>query len=112
MVLHKLLLPDSIAWSALGWIGAIWFISVVVDFIGVRIGTKLFGGGRWGMAGASTGAIVGMFFPCPPCFSAPSSARSCPNAASPKKPTANPCSPALAPLSASSSPPPAACSAA
>lgn len=65
MVLHKLLLPDSVAWSALGWIGAIWFVSIVVDFVGVLIGTKLFGGGRWGMAGASAGAIVGMFFSLP-----------------------------------------------
>jgi uncharacterized protein YqgC (DUF456 family) len=68
MVLHKLLLPDSVAWSAIGWIGAIWFISVVVDFVGVLIGTKLFGGGRWGMAGASAGAIVGMFFSLPALF--------------------------------------------
>lgn len=65
MVLHKLFLPDAVAWSALGWIAAIWFISVVVDFVGVLIGTKLFGGGRWGMAGASAGAIVGMFFSLP-----------------------------------------------
>lgn len=65
MVLHKLILPDAVSWSALGWIGAIWFVSIVVDFIGVLIGTKLFGGGRWGMAGASAGAIVGMFFSLP-----------------------------------------------
>lgn len=68
MVLHKLLLPDAVAWSALGWIGAIWFVSIVVDFVGVLIGTKLFGGGRWGMAGASAGAIVGMFFSLPALF--------------------------------------------
>lgn len=65
MVLHKVLLPDSISWAAIGWIGAIWFVSIVVDFVGVIIGTKLFGGGKWGMAGASAGAIVGMFFSLP-----------------------------------------------
>ncbi len=65
MVLHKLILPDSLAWQTIGWITALWFVSVVVDFIGVLIGTKLFGGGRWGMAGASAGAIVGMFFSLP-----------------------------------------------
>ncbi len=65
MVVHKLILPDAISWSALGWIGVLWFISIVVDFIGVLIGTKLFGGGGWGMAGASAGAIVGMFFSLP-----------------------------------------------
>jgi uncharacterized protein YqgC (DUF456 family) len=65
MVLHKILLPDSISWTALGWIAALWLVSVVVDFVGVLIGTKLFGGGKWGMAGASAGAIVGMFFSLP-----------------------------------------------
>jgi uncharacterized protein YqgC (DUF456 family) len=65
MVLHKILLPDSVSWATLGWIGALWFVSIVVDFVGVLIGTKLFGGGRWGMAGAGAGAIVGMFFSLP-----------------------------------------------
>ena len=65
MVLHKLLIPDALSWTAIGWISVIWFVSVVVDFIGVLIGTKLFGGGKWGMAGASAGAIIGMFFSLP-----------------------------------------------
>ncbi len=65
MVLHKVLLPDSLTWAALAWIGAIWLISVVVDFLGVLVGTKLFGGGKWGMAGAGAGAVVGMFFSLP-----------------------------------------------
>lgn len=65
MVLHKLLLPESIAWAAIGWIAVFWFLSVVVDFLGVLVGTRLFGGSRWGMAGASGGALVGMFFSLP-----------------------------------------------
>jgi hypothetical protein len=65
MVLHKILLPDSISWSTLVWIGGIWLVSVVVDFVGVLFGTKLFGGGKWGMAGAGVGAVVGMFFSLP-----------------------------------------------
>lgn len=65
MVLHKLLLPGAISWTALGWIGAVWFLSVLVDFAGVLIGTRLFGGTRWGMVGASGGAFVGMFFSLP-----------------------------------------------
>ncbi len=65
MVIHKLLLPDSISWAAVAWIGVIWLVSVVVDFVGVLVGTKLFGGGRWGMAGAGAGAIIGLFFSLP-----------------------------------------------
>jgi len=65
MVLHKLLLPESLLWSTLGWIAVFWFVSVVVDFVGVLVGTKLFGGSRWGMAGAGGGALMGMFFSLP-----------------------------------------------
>ena len=65
MVLHKVLLPDSISWVAIGWIGVVWLVSVVVDFLGVLVGTRLFGGGKWGMAGAGAGAVVGMFFSLP-----------------------------------------------
>lgn len=64
-VLHKLLLSSSIGWGMLGWITAAWFVSVLVDFAGVLVGTRLFGGTRWGMAGASGGAFVGMFFSLP-----------------------------------------------
>ncbi len=65
MILHRILLPDSITWTAIVWIGVIWLISVIVDFLGVLVGTKLFGGGKWGMAGAGAGAVVGMFFSLP-----------------------------------------------
>ena len=65
MVLHKLLQPDSISWGAIVWIGVVWLISIVVDFLGVLVGTKLLGGGRWGMAGAGAGAVIGMFFSLP-----------------------------------------------
>lgn len=65
MVVHKLLLPESISWTALIWIGVVWFVSIVVDFLGVLVGTRLFGGTKWGMAGASGGALIGMFFSLP-----------------------------------------------
>lgn len=64
-VIHKLLLPSSLGWTPLVWIAAVWFISVIVDFLGVMIGARLFGGSKWGMAGASGGAFVGMFFSVP-----------------------------------------------
>jgi uncharacterized protein len=65
MVLHKLLLPDSLTWAVLGWITLVWLLSLLVDFVGVLLGTRLFGGTRWGMAGATGGALVGMFFSIP-----------------------------------------------
>ena len=38
---------------------------MIVDFVGVILGTRLFGGSKWGMAGAGGGALVGMFFSLP-----------------------------------------------
>jgi len=64
-VIHALVLPDSLSWGVLGWIGLAWFASVVIDFLGVLVGTRLFGGTKWGMAGATGGAFVGMFFSLP-----------------------------------------------
>jgi uncharacterized protein YqgC (DUF456 family) len=38
---------------------------VLADIGCTVLGTKLFGGGKWGMAGASGGALAGMFFSMP-----------------------------------------------
>jgi uncharacterized protein YqgC (DUF456 family) len=65
MILHKLLLPEQISWFALGGITLFWLLSVVADFAGILIGARLFGGSKWGMTGASGGALVGMFFSLP-----------------------------------------------
>lgn len=64
-LLQKWLLPDTLGWTAVGWIIAFWVLSVVADIGCALLGTKLFGGGRWGMAGASGGALAGMFFSLP-----------------------------------------------
>ncbi len=65
MVVHKLLRPDDLSWAIIAWLGGIWLVSVIVDFAGVILGTRLFGGGKWGMAGAGGGALIGMFFSLP-----------------------------------------------
>jgi uncharacterized protein YqgC (DUF456 family) len=62
---HKLLLPDDLTWFAVGWIALFWVLSMVADFGGVLLGARWFGGSKWGMAGAGTGAIVGLFFSFP-----------------------------------------------
>jgi uncharacterized protein len=65
MITHKLLLPGDISWVVIGWIAGFWFLSVIIDFAGVILGTRLFGGGKWGMLGAGGGAVIGMFFSLP-----------------------------------------------
>ena len=64
-VLHKLILPAELSWLTIGVIGGIWLLSIVADFAGVIVGTRWFGGSKWGMAGASGGAFVGIFFSVP-----------------------------------------------
>lgn len=65
MIVHKLLLPGDVTWMVIGWISGFWLLSVIVDFGGVLLGTRLFGGGKWGMVGAGGGALIGMFFSFP-----------------------------------------------
>lgn len=64
-LLQKWLLPDTLSWVAVAWIGAFWFFSVIADIGCTLLGTKIFGGSKWGMAGATGGAIGGMFFSLP-----------------------------------------------
>lgn len=64
-VVHKLLLPASLTWDVIGWLTAIWVFSVAIDFVCTLLGTRLFGGTKWGMAGAGGGAMFGMFFSLP-----------------------------------------------
>ncbi len=65
MVLHKLLLPAQISWWIIGVITLIWLLSLLVDIAGVILGARLFGGSKWGMTGASGGALIGMFISLP-----------------------------------------------
>jgi uncharacterized protein len=65
VVIHKLILPADLTWLAIGFITPFWALSIVADIAGVILGTKWFGGSKWGMAGASGGAFVGVFFSLP-----------------------------------------------
>lgn len=65
VLLQKWLLPTSLTWFAVGWVAGFWLLSVLADIGGTLLGTRLFGGTKWGMAGASGGALVGMFFSLP-----------------------------------------------
>ena len=65
VVIHKLLLPASLPWLVVGFVAVFWLLSIVADLGGVILGTRWFGGSKWGMAGASGGAFVGIFFSLP-----------------------------------------------
>jgi len=65
VLLQKWLLPDTLGWAAVAWIAGFWLLSVLSDFACTVLGTRMFGGSKWGMAGASGGALVGMFFSLP-----------------------------------------------
>jgi len=64
-IIHKLILPTDLSWTAVGLIGIFWLFSILADFGGVIVGTRMFGGSKWGMAGASGGAFVGLFISFP-----------------------------------------------
>lgn len=64
-VIHKLILPNDLSWLVIGFIALFWALSILADIGGVILGTKWFGGSKWGMAGASGGALVGVFFSLP-----------------------------------------------
>lgn len=65
VLIPKFFIPGSISWAVIGWITLFWVFSVIADFAGIIIGSRLFGGSKWGMTGASGGAFVGMFFSLP-----------------------------------------------
>lgn len=65
VLLQKWLLPETLSWTAVGWVVGFWVLSLVADLVCTLIGTKLLGGGKWGMAGATGGALAGMFFSLP-----------------------------------------------
>jgi len=64
-LIHKMLLPADLSWLAIGFIAGFWLLSIVAEVGGIILGTRWFGGSKWGMAGASGGALVGVFFSLP-----------------------------------------------
>lgn len=64
-LVHHWLRPEEMTWAGVGVVAALWLLSVLVEFGSMALGTRWFGGSKWGMAGASGGALVGMFFSLP-----------------------------------------------
>ena len=61
-LIHKLMLPDVFAWWSIGILGVLMFLDRVVDFFATAMGSKWFGGTRWGIFGALAGGLIGLFF--------------------------------------------------
>ena len=58
----QLMLPDVFAWWSIGILGVLMFLDRVVDFFATAMGSKWFGGTRWGIFGALAGGLIGLFF--------------------------------------------------
>ena len=53
--------------SHLGWwtlvvLTVVFLFSMLLDYVSGAVGSKYFGGSKWGVAGAITGGLVGLFF--------------------------------------------------
>ncbi|MCP5536956.1 MAG: DUF456 domain-containing protein [Akkermansiaceae bacterium] len=63
-VAHWLMLRDEsgVEWWTFVVLGLLLTLSQVFEFMSGAVGTRWFGGTRWGAAGALIGGVVGMFF--------------------------------------------------
>jgi uncharacterized protein len=63
-ILHRIMLgpAKSIGWHAITVLVLLTLISYALDFAGSYWGARRFGASKWGMFGATIGAIVGIFF--------------------------------------------------
>jgi len=63
-VAHRLMLGEDsgVEWWTFVVLGVLLCISQMLEFMSGAMGTRWFGGTRWGAAGALIGGIVGMFF--------------------------------------------------
>jgi len=61
-LIHKLMLPEVFTWWAIGILGALMVLDRLVDFFATAVGTKWFGGTKWGIIGALVGGFLGLFF--------------------------------------------------
>jgi uncharacterized protein YqgC (DUF456 family) len=56
---------SAIGWGSLVVVAILLIVSLVVDWAGGAVGAKYFDASRWGVIGALTGGVLGIFFPFP-----------------------------------------------
>ncbi|NWK57669.1 DUF456 domain-containing protein [Verrucomicrobiaceae bacterium N1E253] len=63
-IAHRLMLgaESGVEWWTFVVLGVLLTVSQVLEFMSGAVGTRWFGGSRWGAAGALVGGIVGLFF--------------------------------------------------
>jgi len=61
-LIHKLMMPEVFAWLSIGALGILMILDRVVDFFATAMGSKCFGGTKWGIFGALAGGLIGLFF--------------------------------------------------
>jgi uncharacterized protein len=65
-VIHQVLRPESGgSWWTIGGLVIGVVAAYALDFISGAMGTKAYGGSRWGIAGVLIGGLVGLFFSLP-----------------------------------------------
>lgn len=56
---------SGLAWQGLVFIGLLYGLSILLDWVSGALGAKWFGSSKWGIVGAILGGIVGLFFGLP-----------------------------------------------
>ncbi len=56
---------SGLAWQGLVFIGVLYALSLLLDWLSGALGAKWFGSSKWGIIGAILGGIVGIFFGIP-----------------------------------------------
>lgn len=56
---------SGLAWQGLVFVTCLCLLSYALDWVSGMLGAKWFGSSKWGLLGAITGAIIGLFFGLP-----------------------------------------------
>lgn len=56
---------SGLAWQGLVFIGLLYGLSILLDWVSGALGAKWFGSSKWGIVGAILGGIIGLFFGIP-----------------------------------------------
>jgi uncharacterized protein len=66
-IIHQIMLGSekSLGWWNIAALVLLTLLSYALEFAGGYFGAKRFGATKWGVFGATLGAIVGLFFPFP-----------------------------------------------
>jgi uncharacterized protein len=66
-IIHQIMLGSekSLGWWNIAALVLLTLLSYALEFVGGYFGAKRFGATKWGILGATLGAIAGLFFPFP-----------------------------------------------